>query len=220
MTIKPSLRAAIARRSSSVTSSSDAGRRSDATKAAPSWRASAVRRGCTRRNRVAASRTRSLGSTSSQAPASSARRSYATVIDREVRPVARSARASAETHSIPEPHHTSIAGSSDASACIRGVDASAIRSGTIAEASQNLICPLSALPAMFAGEKLCRRDAGVARTERMMEFHRDQGGQCPRAPAGRAVRRWVHARPLPVQGEQRGARGPRSKRPRLPLDRQ
>jgi hypothetical protein len=61
---KPSFRAASARRSSSVTTWSDAGRCSAAMKAAASCNASAARSGCTRRNRIALSRTTSLGSIS------------------------------------------------------------------------------------------------------------------------------------------------------------
>ena len=57
---KPSFRAAAASRSSSVITSSEAGRPSAATNAAASCSESAARSGCTRRNRRAASRTASL----------------------------------------------------------------------------------------------------------------------------------------------------------------
>ena len=53
----------------------------------------------------------------------------------------RSRRARAETHSTSDPHHTSMSGSLAANACRRRVEASAISSGMIADASQNLTGP-------------------------------------------------------------------------------
>lgn len=145
ITGNPSLRAAVPSRSSSVTISKDAGRRSAARNAAASWSASAARKGCTRRNRPAASRMASLGSISCQLSASCRIRLIASVIAGAASAPSRSSRAKAETHSTSEPHHTSMAASFAASACRRRVDTSATSSGTIAEASQNLTDPSAAL---------------------------------------------------------------------------
>ena len=149
VTVNPSLRAAIARRSSKVTNSSEEGRRSEARYAAASCIASAARSGCTRTNRTAASRRASLASISCQVLASCRRRSSASDTVSSSSTPSRSSRASAETHSTWDPHQTNMVGSLAAIACSRDVFASETSNGTSADVSQNF----TGLPAVPRGQR-------------------------------------------------------------------
>lgn len=137
-TTKPSRRAALASRSSSVTMFSDAGSPSEAMTAAASCSESAPQSGCTRRRRRAAPRRAAVGCTSFQLSASRSKRSNAVVIAVSVNASSRSSLESAEAHSTSVAHQTHITGSWAALANKPSVLVSATISGTIAELSQNL----------------------------------------------------------------------------------
>jgi hypothetical protein len=139
--MKPSRRAALASRSSSVMIFSEAGSPSDAMTAAASWSESAPRRGCTRRSRRAVPRTAAVGCTSFQLSARRSRRSNAAVIAPSANAPSRSSLHRADAHSTSVAHQTHITGSCTARASISSVLASATISGMIAELSQNLNDP-------------------------------------------------------------------------------
>jgi hypothetical protein len=145
ITRNPSFRAAAPSLSSSVATTSDEGCCSAAVNAAASCSASAARNGWTRRKRIALSRTLSLGSISCHPTSNSFSRCKARAIIFSSAAPSRSRRASADMHSTREPHQTSISGSSLRSSCKRRVNGSATRSGTIADASQNLTGPRAVL---------------------------------------------------------------------------
>ena len=134
---EPFFRAAIARRSSSVTISREAGRRSAATKAAASCRASAVRRGYARRKRTAASRTGSLDPPHASCwPGVGAARMRGSRLRARSAP-SRPSRAIARRTHFAGPRRAST-GPPQSAIVTHVVADSAVSRGTIAEASQNL----------------------------------------------------------------------------------
>gem|GEM_PF-6275025 len=211
ITLNPSFRAAVPSLSSSVTTTSDEGCCSAAENAAASCSASAARNGCTRRKRIAVSRRLSLGSISCHSISNSCSRCKARVIICSSAVPSRSRRVSADMHSTREPHQTNISESSLRSSCKRRVNGSAIRSGTIADASQNLTGPRAVLREALPMPMRRLSAAAVPRSTAIAAIvrARDEQRRCGSAEPV------VHHHPLcrhslPVQGAPRDGRGQRS----------
>ena len=145
--------------------------------------------------------------------ASSANRSKASAARARSRAPARSTRARAETHSIFDPHQTSMPGSASANSCILRVAASWTGTGAIAEASQNLTGRPGGLRSGRRAPKRPPRRAGVGARKANGMKPRGRAAQGRRGRASTACRlRRPRSRRSPARAAPPGASDRRSGR--------